>query len=317
MNLVSRCIKGAIFFLFLDIGNVYSQPELADSIIKKSSLMETLFFLSHDTLKGRLSGSKGANIAAAFLAKKFLSIGLNPVAGNEGYYNYFLFSKKNILSKNVMGALPGQITNDTIVIFSAHYDHIGAGETQLARLGVSDTDSIYNGANDNASGIASLLELAKYYKAQNTNRYLLLFVAFSGEEQGMVGSEYLASKIKPGIIKAVVNLEMLGRPTSSNVSIISKSNIDITIALNRYLGKYQAHVSKPFFVRDHYPNENLFARSDHYPFALRIKTSFTIMGSAPDDKYYHTTDDEYETINFDFLLTASKNIAMACEYFIK
>ena len=296
-----------------------SQPALADSIIQKYSLQQTVSFLSQDSLRGRLTGSDGADAAAAFIAAKYDSAGLNSLEGNQGYFDRFIayHDSKSILAKNVVAAIPGKFTNDTMVIFSAHYDHIGERDDLPYNKEYNHNDDIFNGANDNATGVAALLELAKYYKAQNNNRYILLFVAFAGEEMGMLGSEYLIKKTNRKIIKAVINLEMLGRPQHNNCFVISFSNKTIRNNLNNYLKKYQQPAAKRFFDSDPYPDENLTYRSDHYPFARKIRNAFTIMASSPADIYYHSVEDEYQTIDFDFLLKAAKNIALACEQFTR
>lgn len=295
------------------------QPAFADSLIKKGSLRETLFFLSQDSLRGRLTGSKGADMAAKFIAARFDSMGLKPVNGNDGYFDMFPVagSKQKIQGKNVVGSISGTFANDTVIIFSAHYDHLGEKDDLPFNKDFSYRDDIFNGANDNATGIAALLELAKYYKAQNNNRYQLLFIAFSGEEMGMLGSGYLIKKSNLRAIKAVINLEMLGRPVAENCFIISSRNNVIRKILNNYLKNYQHPSEKVFFSNDPYPDENLSNRSDHAPFARKIKNAFTIMASSPTDTYYHSVDDEYETIDLDFLLTATRKIALACEYFIR
>ncbi|MEO5890714.1 MAG: M28 family peptidase [Ferruginibacter sp.] len=308
-----------LLLMSLYAGSVKAQPMLADSLVKEHSLRETIFFLTQDSLKGRLTGGQGADAAAAFIAAKFDSIGLKPMPGNQDYIDSFLvrYEGKKIPAKNVIGALPGKFTNDTMVIFSAHYDHIGQKDDLPYNKEYNNRDDIFNGANDNATGVAALLELAKYYKAQNNNRYLLLFVAFSGEEMGMLGSAYFMSKTKYGQIKTVINLEMLGRPANDDCFIISLNNNSIRNTLNRYFKKYQQKGEKIFFENDPYPDQDLSRRSDHYPFARKIKNAFTIMASSPEDIYYHSVDDEFETIDFDFLLRATKNIAMACEQFTR
>lgn len=312
-------MKYLLFLMLLFAGTSKAQLLLADSLVLQSSLRQTLLFLSQDSLRGRLTGAAGANTAATFIAAKFDSIGLKPAQGNDGYFDHFPagFYRKKIPAKNVVGAIPGKFTNDTMVIFSAHYDHIGQKDDLPFNKDYSYQDDIFNGANDNATGVAALLELANYYNTQNNNRYLLLFVAFSGEEMGMLGSGYLMKKTNPGIVKAVINLEMLGRPQTENCFIVSFRNKAIRNTLNTNLKKYQAPGEQPFFLNDPYPDENLSSRSDHYPFAGKIKNAFTIMGSSPSDIYYHSVDDEYETIDFNFLLKATKYIALACEQFTR
>lgn len=312
-------MKYCLLLIVLFGGPSNAQRLLADSIIRPSSLRETVYFLSQDSLKGRLTGSAGANIAANFIAAKFDLAGLRPAAGHEEYFDSFIAynNGKPIAANNVAGVLPGKFTNDTMVIFSAHYDHIGQKDDLPYNKEYNNKDDIFNGANDNATGVAALLELAKYYTLQNNNRYRLLFVAFSGEEMGMLGSDYLSKKIKPGIVKAVINLEMLGRPENDDCFIVSFRNKTIRDMLNIYLKKNNSAETERFFETDPYYDENLSERSDHYPFARKIKNAFTIMGSSPADKYYHSVDDEYETIDFDFLLKATRNIALACEQFTR
>jgi Zn-dependent M28 family amino/carboxypeptidase len=308
-------------FLFLIIISPFfavSQVTLADSIIKINSLQETVAFLSKDELQGRLTGSEGAIKAANYIAEKFKAAGLNPIAGKQNYFDSFTIKqfRKKIIGLNVIASLPGKAGNDTTIIFSAHYDHIGKGDDLEHNKDYRGDDDIYNGANDNATGVAALLELAKYYSIQKNNRYRLLFIAFAGEEMGMLGSEAYVKKIKPSLVKAVINLEMLGRPANNNCYIISVGNSRLIKILNSSLTKEKSSDEK-FFGNDPYYDENLGQRSDHYPFARKIKNAFTIMASSPTDQFYHSVDDEYATINFDFVLKATRNIALAAEYFIR
>ena len=308
----------ALFLLFSTTTNSQS-IWIVDSAVSKNSLQEAVRFLSQDSLKGRLTGTRGADMAATFISARFNQIELNPIAGNDGYFDNYIaeYERKKIPAKNVAGTIPGKFTNDTIVIFSAHYDHIGQKDDLPFNKEYSYQDDIFNGANDNATGVAALLEIARYYKLQNNNRYLLLFVAFSGEEMGMLGSTYLMNKTNPKIVKAVINLEMLGRPERDNCFIVGFRTNAAKNVLNSHLNKYQLPGVKNFFINDPYPDDNLARRSDHFPFAGKIKNAFTIMGSSPADMYYHSVDDEYETIDFDFLLKATRNIALACEQFTK
>ncbi len=312
-------MKSILFFILLYGGGCYGQDSFSDSIITQSSLRQSVFFLSQDSLKGRLTGSAGAEVASKFIASKFDSIGLIPFEGIQKYFDHFTadYQRKKIPALNVMAMLPGKNNNDSLVIFSAHYDHIGQKDDMPYNKEYNYKDDIYNGANDNATGVAALLELARYYKAKNNNRYSIWFVAFSGEEMGMLGSSYLMNKTNPKIVKAVINLEMLGRPASGKCFIASFRNRPIGNLLNEYLEKTERVVDKKYFIDDPYPDENLSSRSDHYPFARKVKNAFTIMGTSPTDEYYHSVDDEYETIDFDFLWKATKNIAKACEQFIR
>ena len=297
-----------------------AQSWLADSMIKINSLQASVSFLANDDLQGRLTGTDAALQAAKFIAEKMDTAGLKPLPGKQNYFDSFPASNygKKINGLNVIGFLPGNAANDSLVIFSAHYDHIGKGNDVQYNKDYRYDDEIFNGANDNATGVAALLELAKYYGAQKTNRYNILFIAFAGEELGLQGSTAYVNKIKPGLVKAVINLEMLGIPTNENCFVISLGNRQrLKNSLNTSLTTRLSSAEKNFFVTDPYIDDNLSYRSDHYPFARKIKNAFTIMATSPTDEFYHTVDDEYETIDFYFLLKATRNIALACESFIR
>ncbi len=312
-------MKYLVSLLLLFTGRVNAQSDAADSIIVPSSLEYTVAYLSQDSLKGRMTGSAGATSAARFIAARFDSIGLTPAAPDGGWMDHYVayFERKKIPAINVMAALPGNGINDTMVIFSAHYDHIGEGNDFSFNEGYSFKDNIFNGANDNASGVAALIELARYYQLKNNHRYQLLFVAFSGEEMGMLGSKDVMRRTDPTRVKTVINLEMLGRPRGDECFIVANKSNQLVKILNEALTQYQLANEKEFFRKDPYPEEDLFSRSDHYPFARKIKQAFTIMGSSPTDTYYHSAGDELSTIDFDFLLKATRNIALACEVFTR
>jgi Zn-dependent M28 family amino/carboxypeptidase len=103
----------------------------------------------------------------------------------------------------VVGVLPGKTRKDEYVIFSAHYDHLGVGKPM-------NGDSIYNGANDDASGVTAVIMLAKYFKALGNNERTIVFAAFTGEEMGGLGSQYFSKQFEPDKVVAMFNIEMIG-----------------------------------------------------------------------------------------------------------
>ena len=291
-----------------------SQQTSVDSIITITSLKHTVSALANDSMKGRFTALPQTKKAAQFIAARFEEAGLKPLAGNDKFFDYYpLKFKKNdsitiVQAINVMGAIKGTESSDTIVIFCAHYDHIG----EKAIL-FKNEDSIYNGANDNASGVALLIELAKYYEAIKINRYTLVFIAFSGEELGLLGSAYTASNTDQSLVHAVINFDMVGRPADNN----TKSCMVIAENPNPIIKKLNAEInSKRFFINDRFPEESFFTRSDHYSFD-KVKNRIFFSASSPRDEYYHTLKDEYKTIDFNFLLTTTRNVATACSIFLK
>jgi Zn-dependent M28 family amino/carboxypeptidase len=280
----------------------------ADSIITIQSIANSVSALAHDSMGGRGNGSREILLAATYIATRFKEAGLSPVAGVDGYF--FPYTFKTLYGRlnevNVIAALKGKISPDTMVIFSAHYDHLGRFSYN------NNTDNIYNGANDNASGVATLFELAKYYKAKNDNRYTILFAAFSGEELGLWGSKQFASELKRKLVHAVINFDMLGRPMPEKpdkAMVVGNNSSRIIKKLNKQLGP-----ERSFFIRDQYLSQQLLIRSDHASFS-HFKTSFSIMCTSPYDRYYHTVDDEIYTIDYAFLRQTIVNIARACEVY--
>src|SRR5262249_45485969 len=143
---------------------------------------------------------------------------------------------------NVVGAIQGKSKADEVIIFSAHYDHIGTISTNPApfaggNAAVRKRDTIYNGANDNASGISALISLAKYFEKENTNGRTIIFVAFAGEELGTLGSEYFISFIAADLITAVINMDMIGRKdgTRNNPYMTGSEFSNLCSLLNKRL----------------------------------------------------------------------------------
>lgn len=305
----------SVFYILLYF-NSRSQSINIDSVITKASLEFTVSALAHDSMRGRYTAMPEARVAAAFIAAHFEKAGLKSLPGKDKFFNHYplKFEKKGdtslVQAINVVGTIRGIEIPDTLVVFCAHYDHIGVEKTIL-RIG---SDSIYNGANDNASGVALLIELAKYYATLKTNKYTLLFAAFSGEEEDLLGSAYAASHMDQSLIRAVINFDMVGRPVNKSKKkcmVVAEQPKPIIKKLNEQLNNQKA-----FFINDYYPEENMFSRSDHYSFN-KVKNKVFFTTSSPYDQYYHTLKDEINTIDFDFLLLTTKNIATACKMFLQ
>jgi len=192
------------------------QSSLIDSLFHTDSIRHIVEVLASDSLKGRFTGTKENLKAALFIADEFKKAGLSSVAGNNGF-----LQKVKPTWFNVIGAIKGKSKPGQLIIFSAHYDHVGSISTNPypeagSRTGAEKGDTNYNGANDDASGVSAVISLAKYFKALNNNERTLLFVAFTGEELGLLGSKYFAADCEPDSIIAVINIEMIGRGQFSN-----------------------------------------------------------------------------------------------------
>lgn len=172
-----------------------------------------LQFLASDSLKGRGNFTTHLSKAAYFIENEFKKDSLNFLPGFHSYFQPFSLHElteaerqKGFLSPqillNVIGVLPGNKMADEAIIFSAHYDHVG-----IFRGG---RDTIFNGANDNASGTTALMMLAHYFAVKKDNARTLIFCAFAGEELGLEGSNVFVNTVDCKNIIAGVNIEMIG-----------------------------------------------------------------------------------------------------------
>lgn len=292
-----RLLHGTMIFLLYGIVSKAQVPVNFDSIFQFASNTEYyVSALAHDSMQGRATGSFGMVQAATFIAAEMRKQGLRPIRGNNGYFQYY--GKVNeahpYAAINVVGALPGKNNAEEIIIFSAHYDHLGTGKKSGKK------DSIYNGANDNASGVALILQLAAYYHRIEPQR-TILFIAFSGEELGLLGSDYFASTINTRNICAVFNFDMVGRRHRNGVFITQSPHLDRVQQLNKILGQYDAATYGTKFFDTQMPIIDMYQRSDHYSFASRGIPAHTIIATPDTDSYYHSPGDEVHTIDFDFL----------------
>ena len=180
-------------------------------------LLADITYLASDALEGRGTGTAGHDSAAAFAARRYASLGLRaPVAG---YVQSFTArpsghtgGEARLPTRNVVALLQGSdpaLRHETIVI-GAHLDHLG--RSSASALDPDARDAIRNGADDNASGSAAVLELARILRARPTRRSVL-FVNFSGEELGLLGSQYFVehSPVAVETMVAMLNFDMVGR----------------------------------------------------------------------------------------------------------
>ena len=254
-------------------------------------------FLASDSLEGRRTGTKGEMLAAHYIANKFSEYGLMP----KGDYRYFempfdqqvvIQAKDSVTKKTRMGTnVIAYIDNKALytIILGAHFDHLGYGEDHNSMY-AGTTPMIHNGADDNASGTAALLELARLLKKEKKSPYNYLFIAFSGEELGLFGSKYFVEHPTIDLQKVnyMINMDMVGRLNDSThnltiggigtsptwSSILSTQNPSFTI-------KIDSSGTGP---------------SDHTSFYRKnIPVLFFFTGLHKD---YHKPSDDFDKINY-------------------
>jgi len=287
-----------------------------DSILSASRLQQDVQALSHDSMQGRLTGSSTIDLAADFVASRMKHIGLDTAAGMQGYFMYW--QNKLVSGKNVLGVLKGK--SDSVIIFTAHYDHVGkAGDLKNFPKGLEeglqqkkvDDDIIYNGANDDASGVVAMLALAEWFVNNTQPHYTLVFAACSGEEFGLLGSNALAAISFSNLIVRDINLEMLGRSTGRPFITEAGKMLSLRKLLNENLKA--TGINFNYFRPDPYKQQNYFYRSDNFSFARRKIEANTIMATASDDPFYHSPDDEWQTLDYQGMSIIVKAIALSCK----
>jgi len=260
---------------------------------------EIMNFLASDELQGRDSGSEGIAKAADFIEAIFIKNNIKP------YFENFrdTLSNFNEPAYNMVGMIEG---NDPelkkeFIILGAHYDHIG-------RIESKNGDEIANGANDNASGTTTVLELARYFGNAKANKRSIIFALFSAEEKGLLGSQYFAKY-----------------PTIPKENIVGNINLDMPVLTYDFQdlivfggtrSSFNAAISKAaeemglVVSPDPMAEQGIFTRSDHFRFveegvpSVMLSTGFGNGGAKAWEthfaKHYHRpSDDMMNDINFD------------------
>ncbi len=195
-------------------------------VFSQSALMGHVEWLAAPEREGRGIGTKGLEAAAEYIAAQFKAIGLRPGGDNGTYFQSFVSSKSPsgaaVSLRNVIGVLPGtkpELAGQSALL-TAHYDHLGSGWPDVH---AGDEGKLHPGADDNASGVAVMLELAKVLSSGAPPQRTLVFVAFTGEEAGRLGSLHYVDHPAFPLAKVIgaINLDTVGRLHDRKVSVIA------------------------------------------------------------------------------------------------
>ena len=259
-------------------------------------------YLASDQLEGRGTGTRGEVKAAQYIIKSFKKSGLKPWHDND-FKQAFTAKKENhgeVTAHNIIGYLDNG--KQKTIIIGAHYDHLGLGD-QGSSLKANSEGEVHNGADDNASGVASLLELARYFsKNKIRENYNFIFVAFSGEELGLIGSKSMAGlqQLHPENINLMINMDMVGRYRADKGLTLGG------VGTSPELAKLAPELASQMNIKNHLDSSGV-GPSDHTSFYLKdIPVLFLFTGTH--NEYHKPTDDTY-LINFD-------GIAMISNYVI-
>ncbi len=197
---------GLIILLFLFPVCLPGQSQFSQDILMQN-IKERLYFLASEETEGRGTGEPGQKKAALYLSEEFKTINLKPLCGTEEsrYFQEFKYDGIHI-TQNVLGYIPADFPNAEWVVVTAHYDHLGKRD-----------EHIYYGADDNASGTTALMEIAGALSKAKQNGVIfnknVLFIAFSAEELGLLGSKHFVNSSPGDSLKMIlnVNMDMIGK----------------------------------------------------------------------------------------------------------
>jgi hypothetical protein len=302
-------------------------PASTTDPITESDIRRVLSTLAADSMEGRFTGSRGANKAAAFLTREMQSIGLKP-AGDSGYYQRVPLSETprdgkrpqlklldsfaaldsvapdlRRIGYNLIGVIPGSdpVLRDQVVAFAAHYDHLGIGTPV-------NGDSIYNGADDDASGVAAVLGVARALVNGAPPKRTIVILLTTGEEEGILGTRWYVAHPAFPILKMVaeMEIEMAGRPDSLAGG---PGKAWMTGYDRSTMGSMLKQAGIPI-VPDPYPQYQFFQRSDNIVFA-RMGIPAHTLSTYNLHKDYHTVTDDVAGIDFPHLTAVSRAAAAA------
>ncbi len=284
-------MKNSLFLVAIAIlGTCCHAQQIDQAIIKKH-----IRTLASDSLQGRGTGSEGEKMASAYIQAEFKKIGLEPKGGLSVFTQSFSYKSgvhgtgEEGKTGNIVGFLDNN--RESTIIIGAHYDHLGDGN-QGSSLDANPKGKIHNGADDNASGVAGVIELARYFKKnKNKEKYNFLFICFSGEELGLFGSKYFTEHPTIDLSKTnyMLNMDMIGRldPSTNGLAVSGTGTSPLWENLLKSLSSDALKIKT---------DSAGVGPSDHTSFYLKnIPVLHFFTGSHSD---YHKPSDDWDKINY-------------------
>ena len=260
-----------------------------------NQLLKDVEVLSSDAYEGRKTGTKGAEMARAYIINRFQKLGLKSYPQYVNYAQEFTFNSRGgakVNGTNVIGYIPGKSTN--VIVVSAHYDHLGVVKEQ-----------VFNGADDNASGTAGLLKIAAYF-AKNKPNNTIIFASFDAEEMGLQGAKAFVANppVNINTIAVNLNMDMIGHSDKGELYVAGTFKYP---ELKKYVDTTRKEIKvilghdDPKLGHDDWTNQ-----SDQGAFNAK-NIPFLYFG-VEDHKDYHKATDEYSTITKQFFSDAAKTV---------
>ena len=264
-------------------------------LFNETTLLKHVESLSSDAFEGRRTGTKGAEKARKYIVNQFHALKVLPFTKN--YEQKFSFYKKRQTFEgvNVLGLIKGSESPKKYIVISAHYDHEGI------HMG-----EIYNGADDNASGLSALFSFAEYFQA-NPPKYSVILAAFDGEELGLQGSKFFVKSnvLAEKNIRCNLNMDMISRSDNNILFAVGTAyNETLKSIVTSTKGAGGLNIATGHDGHDGL--ENWTYSSDHGNFHKK-EIPFLYFG-VDDHKDYHEPTDDFENIHPEFYINAVKTI---------
>lgn len=274
------------------------------SASKQDQALTDVRILAADEMNGRKTGSQGNADARAYIIERYNKLGLKPLSDNFVHEfeakigSRFIKDapKENLKAYNIIGTIPGK--SDQTILVSAHYDHIGVHE-----------GNIYNGADDNASGVAGMLAIAEHFK-ENPPQHTFIFTAFDAEEFGLQGARNFVSQPEFADLNIVlnINLDMIGFNTDDTIYIAGTFHTPELLPLVTELAEKAPITIKVGHDQPDSELDDWTLASDHGPFHKQ-GLPFLYMG-VEDHPHYHSHTDTYENLTKEFFIKSAETVVL-------
>jgi putative aminopeptidase FrvX len=293
-----------LLVIFL-VGCTSTKNLTVESIDKIQPLQETQILvtaLSADEMQGRNVGTTGIEKAAVYIETFFQENGIKPLFGDSFRDGFTVGSDK---TDNVVGVIQGndKTLRSEYILIGAHYDHLGMID--------NSEDIVYNGANDNASGVTAVMQIAAAVAKYKPKRSVIVAL-FSAEEKGTQGSEHLVEKLKSEgkIPRCMINIEMVGKTLPGQSGKVYMTGFKKSNMAER-LNNLAAEDFIQFLETE--TRFGLFYRSDNYPFFKKANIPAHTFSTFDftNYKYYHHTDDEVEQLDLENMNAVIQKLTIA------
>ena len=315
-----------LIFLLIPLISLSQDNLKYANTININDLYDHINILASDSLEGRETGKPGQKMAAAYIANHFKEIGIPPYKRKTYFQKFKVKSKRHVCKcddcdltffkrvfksnqiirgENVLGFIEGSDLKEELIIITAHYDHLGKHDSL-----------IFNGADDDASGVAGAMEIAEAFMLAKKDgkgpRRSILIMPVSGEEKGLLGSKYYTDNPVYPLNNTIVNLniDMIGRlddwhSTGNYVYLIGSDRLSYELHnINEEVNNKYTKLDLDYKYNDEEDPNRYFYRSDHYNFAKNnIPVIFYFNGVHED---YHRPSDTIEKLDFSKIKTISK-----------